>query len=64
MKILSFSDVDDVHDLMDDIQEQNELAEEISQALTQGVGAQADIDDVRLLMHCYTDSLSHVIITL
>ena len=48
-KDVSFSDVDDVHDLMDDIQEQNELADEITQALTQGIGAQSDFDDVRFL---------------
>lgn len=42
-------DVDDVHELMDDIQEQNELAEEISQALTQSVGAGADFDEDDLL---------------
>ena len=38
--------MDDVHDLMDDISEQNELAQEISEALTQGVGAAQDIDEV------------------
>ncbi|XP_065828126.1 charged multivesicular body protein 4b-like [Oscarella lobularis] len=42
-------DVDDVHDLMDDISEQNELAQEISEALTQGVGAAQDIDEDDLM---------------
>ena len=36
---------------MDDIQEQNELAEEISQALTQPVGVGSEFDEVRLLFH-------------
>ena len=41
-------DVDDVHDLMDDIQEQNELATEISDALSTPFGINQDIDDVRM----------------
>ena len=44
-----FSDVDDVHDLMDDIQEQNELATEISDALSTPFGINQDIDDVSVL---------------
>lgn len=41
------SDVDDVHDMMDDIQEQNELATEIGDALSAPMGFNADIDEVR-----------------
>ena len=41
------SDVDDVHDMMDDISEQNEIAEEISSALSQPIGFNQEIDDVR-----------------
>ena len=41
------SDVDDVHDMMDDIQEQNELATEISEALSAPMGFNADIDEVQ-----------------
>ena len=33
-----FSDVDDVHDMMDDIAEQTEVANEISNAISQPVG--------------------------
>ena len=42
-------DVDDVHDLMDDIQEQNELATEISDALSSPFGLNQDIDEDDLL---------------
>ena len=41
------SDIDDVHDMMDDIQEQNEIAEEISQAMSAPIGFAAEIDEVR-----------------
>ena len=40
-------DVDDVHDIMDDIQEQTEIANEISTALSQPVGFQ-DVDEVNI----------------
>ena len=40
------SDVDDVHDMMDDIQEQNEIAEEITSALSTPIGFNQEIDDV------------------
>lgn len=39
---------DDVHDLMDDIQEQQEVADEITNALSSGIGAQ-DIDEDELM---------------
>ena len=42
-------DVDDIHDMMDDIQEQNEIAEEISGALSQPIGFAQEIDDVSLI---------------
>ena len=38
-------DVDDVHDMMDDISEQTELANEISEAISSSVGFQ-DVDEV------------------
>lgn len=44
------SDVDDVHDIMDDIQEQTEIANEISNALSQPVGFQ-DVDEVIIVVH-------------
>ena len=45
--VLSSRDVDDVHDMMDDISEQNEIAEEISSALSTPIGFNQEIDDVR-----------------
>ncbi|XP_020901585.1 charged multivesicular body protein 4b [Exaiptasia diaphana] len=41
-------DVDDVHDMMDDIQEQTELADEISRAISEPVGFGQDIDEDEL----------------
>jgi len=41
-------DVDDVHDMMDDISEQTELANEISEAISSSVGFQ-DVDEDDLL---------------
>ncbi|XP_064610726.1 charged multivesicular body protein 4b-like [Liolophura sinensis] len=41
-------DVDKVHDLMDDVQEQQEIAQEISEAISNPVGFQ-DVDDDELL---------------
>ena len=42
--------MDDVHDIMDDIQEQTEIANEISNALSQPVGFQ-DVDEVIIVVH-------------
>ncbi|KAL5467534.1 hypothetical protein EMCRGX_G031778 [Ephydatia muelleri] len=42
-------DVDDVQDMMDDIQEQNELSEEITNALSNPVGFGQDVDEDELL---------------
>lgn len=55
--LTTHSDVDDVHDIMDDIQEQTEIANEISNALSQPVGFQ-DVDEVIIL----SNSLAAVII--
>ena len=44
--ILLCRDVDDIHDMMDDIGEQNEIAE-ISTALSQPISFGAEIDEVR-----------------
>jgi len=41
-------DVDDVHDMMDDISEQTELANEISDAISNSVGFGQDIDEDEL----------------
>jgi len=42
-------DVDKVHDLMDDIQEQQEIASEISDAISNPVGFGADVDEDDLM---------------
>ena len=42
--------MDDIHDMMDDIGEQNEIAEEISTALSQPIGFGAEIDKVSSAM--------------
>ena len=39
--------MDDVHDMMDDIQEQTELADEISRAISEPTGFGMDVDEVR-----------------
>lgn len=45
--------MDDIHDMMDDISEQNEIAEEISNALSQPIGFGAEVDEVRATKHFY-----------
>ncbi|XP_029824226.2 charged multivesicular body protein 4b [Ixodes scapularis] len=42
-------DVDKVHDLMDEVQEQQEIANEISEAISNPVGFGTDVDDDELL---------------
>jgi len=37
--------VDDVHNLMDDVAEQQEIANEISDAISNPVGFQQDVDE-------------------
>ena len=46
MKKLYFSDVDKVHDLMDDVHEQQEIANEIGEAISNPVGFGQDVDEV------------------
>ena len=41
-----FRDVDDVHDMMDDISEQQEIANEISEAISNPIGFGQDMDEV------------------
>ena len=41
-----FSDVDQVHDIMDDLAEQHEVANEISEAISAPVGFGQDYDEV------------------
>lgn len=41
-----YSDVDKVHDLMDDISEQQQLADEITTAISNPVGFDQDVDEV------------------
>ena len=42
----SARNVDDVHDIMDDLQEQNEIAEEIQNAISQPIGFGMELDEV------------------
>lgn len=43
--------MDDVHDMMDDIQEQTELADEISRAISEPTGFGMDVDEVSILTY-------------
>ena len=50
-------DVDKVHDLMDDVAEQQEIASEISDAISNPVGFGQDMDEVRFIItRCYKTS--------
>ena len=44
--IFIIRDVDDVHNLMDDVAEQQEIANEISEAISNPVGFGNDVDEV------------------
>ena len=48
--------VDDVHDIMDDLQEQNEIAEEIASAISQPIGFATEYDDVSTTSVCILKS--------
>lgn len=43
-----FRNVDDVHNLMDEVAEQQEIANEISDAISNPIGFGQDVDEVRL----------------
>ncbi len=45
--------------MMDDVQEQNEIAEEISTALSQPIGFAAEIDDVSPLLIVLVSGVLH-----
>ena len=47
---LNYRDVDKVHDMMDDIAEQQEVAREISEAISNPVAFGQDIDEVMLVL--------------
>lgn len=46
----SSRDIDKVHDLMDDVAEQQEIANEISEAISNPVGFGQDVDEVINMM--------------
>ena len=50
---ISTRDVDDVHNLMDDVAEQQEIANEISEAISNPVGFGQDVDEVNHLSFCF-----------
>lgn len=54
-----FRNADQVHDMMDDIHEQQEIAQEISEAISHPVGFNSDVDEVRLcdILICRNNSL-------
>ena len=56
------SDVDKVHDLMDDVSEQQELANEISEAISNPVGFGQEVDEVQIKRElCATNGVSQLI---
>ncbi len=46
LQLLTHRDVDDVHNLMDEVAEQQEIASEISDAISNPVGFGNDVDEV------------------
>lgn len=50
ISILTFRDVDKVHDMMDDIAEQQEVAREISDAISNPVAFGDDVDEVSIIL--------------
>lgn len=48
-----FRDVDQVHDMMDDIAEQQDVAKEISEAISNPVAFGNDIDEVSYIVYSY-----------
>lgn len=50
VSLLYFRDVDAVHETMDDLQEQHDIANEISEAISTPAGFGADIDMVKILL--------------
>ena len=61
--VVTARDVDDIHDMMDDISEQNEIAEEISGALSAPVGFASEIDDVSCCLLFFDGNNSHKFVT-
>ena len=49
----SFRDVDAVHETMEDLQEQHDIANEISEAISTPAGFGADVDMVRSILFFY-----------
>lgn len=47
-----FRNVDDIHNLMDDVAEQQEIANEISDAISNPVGFGQDVDEVSIKCPC------------
>ena len=47
---LCFRDVDEVHEMMDDIAEQQEVANEIGEAISNPVGFGQDLDEVCIIV--------------
>lgn len=52
-------DIDKVEDLMDDVREQQQIAEEISNVISNPIGFGQDVDDDELLKVRVVDSTDH-----
>lgn len=48
-----FRNVDDVHNMMDDIAESQDLSKEISEAISNPVAFGTDVDEVRIIIYFY-----------
>ena len=48
-----FRDPDEIHNMMDDIEEQNELAEEIQAITSRPIGGADEFDDVSSSLHVH-----------
>lgn len=57
-------DVDKIHDLMDDMAEQNQIASEISTAISNPVGFDQEVDEVTKYSNCIRHSLFKIFKTL
>ena len=51
MHVHIFRNPHDIHIMMDDIQEQNEIASEITEIISQPFGNAQEIDDVRMYIY-------------
>lgn len=53
-----YRNVDDVHNMMDDIAESQDLSKEISEAISNPVAFGTDVDEVRIIIYFYKLNLN------